>query len=211
MGKFNIDWQYIRKSVVIAVICLVVSVALLGTSYAFVLNARTLYVQQKNVRDAMAEEGRLLEEDIRLAREYGRPFEVITRKGVVGEERRLDWVEALRETTASLRLNKSNYRIEPRQMVAPEYIASSGNFSIYASRMYLQLSLLHEGDLLTVIDALDRKAPGIFHVESCALERKQDDFLKSGAGENVAAECQLAWYTLDDTVAEEGGEYDESY
>lgn len=210
MGKFNIDWKYIRISVVIAVICLSISIALLGTSYVFVVNAKKLYVQQKNVRDTMAEEGRILEDDIRLAKAFSRPFAAIASKGIVGEERRLGWVEALRESTSSLQLNKSNYRIEPRQQITLEYIDNSGNFNLYASRMNLQLSLLHEGDLLSVIDALNNKADGIFHVQSCDLERKQDDFLKGDVGDNLAAECQLVWYTLDDTVAKDGGAYEES-
>ena len=202
MGKFNIDWGYIRKSVVIFSICSLVSIALLGTSYAFMLNARTQFMQQKNVRDAMVEEGRILMDNIQLANEYTAPFAEIAGKGIVGEERRLDWVEALRETTSSIRLNKSNYRIEPRKVVTPEYIVDSGNFTIYASKMNLQLSLLHEGDLFSVIHALERKASGIFHVDSCALERRQDDFLRGGLGDNIEAECQLVWYTLDDAVLE---------
>jgi hypothetical protein len=206
MEKFKIDWKYIRKSVVIAAICLSVSIALLGTSYAFILNAKTLYLQQKNLSDAMAEEGQILKEDIRLAREYSNPFNAIVNKGVVGQERRLDWVEALRESTASLKLNRSNYRIEPRQEVTPDYIENMGSFILHASRMNLQLSLLHEGDLLAVIDDMGRQASGLFHVQSCDLERKQDDFLMGDVGDNLSAECQLVWYTLDDVAAKEGGE-----
>jgi hypothetical protein len=119
-------------------------------------------------------------------------------------------VEPLRETTSSLNLNKSNYRIEPRQLLTPEYIDNSGNFTLYASRMNLQLALLHEGDLLSVMAGLDSKAAGIFHVQSCDLERKQDDFLSGDVGDNLAAECQLVWYTLDDSVAEDGGAYEDS-
>ena len=204
MKKFNIDWQYIKKSAVIAATCLTVGIALLGTSLAFNLNAKTLYKQQKDIRDAMQEEGRVLKDDIRLATAYSRPFAALVKKGIVGDEQRLNWVEALREVSAALRLDKSNYRIEPRKSVSPEYIDNSGSFSLYASKMNLQLSLLHEGDLLSVISALDRKAFGIFHVESCELERKQEDFLSSGTSDNLSAECELAWYTLDDTNVNNG-------
>lgn len=206
MKRVNIDWQYIKKSAVIAGVCLTVSIVLLGSSLAFNLNAKTLYKQQKDVRDAMQDEGRVLKDDIRLAVTYSRPFAALVKKGVVGEERRLNWVEALREISAVLQLSKSNYRIEPKKMVSPDYIDNSGSFSLYASKMNLQLSLLHEADLLSVISALDRKAFGIFHVESCEFERKQEDFLSSGTSDNLSAECQLAWYTLDDTSANNGEE-----
>ena len=197
MKKFNIDWYYMKKAMVVLATCFLVSSALVGASQLYLSSAMVGYTVQHDLRLSVEEEGIQLEEDIRLAKKYTTSFNVLIPKGFIGDERRLDWVETFREATGSMKLNKANYRIEPKQIATLDYIENSGNYAVYASKMNIQLDLLHESDLLYVINSMNKKAHGIFHIESCVLERKQSPFAMQASSTNLSAECWLVWYTLD--------------
>lgn len=183
--------------------CFLVSASLLPASQIYLSNAMGEYREQSNYRLAEEENGRQLEQDIQLAKRYTRPFNDLVQNGFIGDERRLGWVQALREATDRIHLNKTNYRIEPKSPVTPEYIENSGSYLVYASKMNIQLELLHEGDLIYVIDSMSKRAPGTFHIESCDLERKQEPFVMDASSTNLRAECWLVWYTLDTASQEQ--------
>lgn len=208
MKKFSIDWHYIKKAMIVFAACILVSASLLAASQVYLYNAKDRYNKQNISRLAIEEDGKQLEEDIRLAKLYTRPFNTLMQNGFIGDERRLDWVETLLEAAESINLNKANYRIEPRSTATLEYIENTGNYAIYVSKMNIQLELLHEGDLLYVINSISKKAPGTFHIESCNLERKQEPFVMRFSSTNLYAECSLAWYTLDSASQEYVDEYE---
>ncbi len=82
-------------------------------------------------------------------REKAALFNALKSRGVIGEEQRLEWVELLKEIRERHRLIELRYEISPQQ---PLEKAPSGNFALYASTMKLQLSLLHEEDLIRLLD-----------------------------------------------------------
>jgi hypothetical protein len=61
--------------------------------------------------------------------------------------------------------------------------------------MTLQLSLLHEGELLNFFDALRREANGIFLLQGCRIERI-DPTQQLRYAPQLNAECALDWLTL---------------
>lgn len=62
--------------------------------------------------------------------------------------------------------------------------------------MKLELGLLHENDLASLLQDLDEKAPGIYTVKECTLKRAQNVVAEKPDEENVKAECELLWFTL---------------
>lgn len=60
-------------------------------------------------------------------------------------------------------------------------------------RMKVQLSLVHEGDLLRFLEALHERAPSMLIVRHCQLSRT------SGSG--MRAECEIDWIQFDENAA----------
>ena len=65
--------------------------------------------------------------------------------------------------------------------------------------MTLNMQLLHEGDLYTIINTLDKKAKGLFDVQSCKITKNLSSIsalLEKDSDKNFATVCVLNWYTM---------------
>ena len=71
-----------------------------------------------------------------------------------------------------------------------------GNFSIHASSMKMSARLLHEEDLINLIDDLRRDARALILVRACALSRLARTVSDTTATPHLQAECQIEWITL---------------
>ena len=138
-----------------------------------------------------------VDEQERIIREEYPRFVALYDDGIVGAERRLDWLEGVRVTRDNLGLPHLNLRMESQQPAEPGFPVPSGGLELKSSRMQLTLGLVHEGDLLRFFDALESQTPGLFSVERCALTRRQPEIVIDGAERNLDASCELSWYTLE--------------
>lgn len=71
------------------------------------------------------------------------------------------------------------------------------------SVMTLNMQLLHEGDLYTIINNLHNNAKGLFDIKSCAIVRnlsQSNSLAESETDKNFSAKCELNWYTLQQAV-----------
>jgi hypothetical protein len=160
------------------------------------------YKKEMQVRHD-AERGRLREisarylalgEEERLAREYYPDFISLRDKGVIGQERRLNWIETLQGESTRLRLPDLKYRIEAQTEFIPGYPIETGLFRLYYSPMKLDLYLLHEVDLRRLFQGLNAHAEGSFTPASCRLSILGKN-LNSTQG-NIRAECELRWFNI---------------
>jgi hypothetical protein len=134
-------------------------------------------------------------EDLRAS---ARIFEDLTRRGMMQEERRLEFLERLDQLKAEYRLTGLEYEILPQR---PLPLAGNRAFNaveVLASRMTMKVRALHEGELIGFIDALSRPDRGFHFVESCAMRRPTAaaDPLRGEGG--IQAECTLEWISLKD-------------
>lgn len=138
--------------------------------------------------DARLRQVRIEEEEIKNRAAL---FTRLQENGVLGAERRLDWVELLREIQRSLRLPGINYEFSPLKP-----LDGKGGGSFYASSMKLHLLLLHEGDLLNFLSRLQQEAKAMVLVRNCSLTRTAPG---GGATEaspaQLSADCEIDWVT----------------
>jgi hypothetical protein len=125
-------------------------------------------------------------------------FKQLYARGIIGQEHRLSWVEALREAGDRLQVPKIDYRIDAQKVYVPEMALESGPFEVNVSDMQLSLGLLHEGDLIRLLAALERNSAGLFSVEHCEVTRESGlkhsrDTLEA----QLRADCLLQWFSLD--------------
>lgn len=114
--------------------------------------------------------------------------------GFIGPENRINWLDALRAANQQLGLFGVDYAIDAQQ---PSLLSiETGNYRLMESDMSVQLALLHEGDLLKFLDALNTQRAGIFTVRDCGLKRTSGNVFDPVLRPNLNAECTLSWLTL---------------
>ncbi len=196
MDRRDIDWSVLRGSVVLLVITLVAgSVMVTASAYFKAEQEQAFQTEQRRFLSA-SRRYLSVDEEERLIREYLPRFEQLTAAGLIGEERRLQWLETLRRVKEELRLPSLQYSISPRGEYEPPDKLPRSDFEPYASAMELTAGLVHEADLFRLFDGLEKNAQGRFSVDSCSLSRRGRGDTPQPDEANLAASCRLLWITL---------------
>jgi type II secretory pathway pseudopilin PulG len=127
---------------------------------------------------------------------YIEPYRELERAGIVGEERRIGWIDALRAANQEADLFGVEYEVRPQQAYAFGGDVGAGPLTIHQSLMKLHFALLHEGDLFRFFDALAAQKVGRFSVNQCTLTRLPVDLAVPVNQPTLSAECELAWITI---------------
>jgi hypothetical protein len=126
-------------------------------------------------------------------------FQALKTQGYIGPEMRLDWIETIARIKASRRIPKLDYDFAPQRPVDAALLpggALAGGFEIMSSQMQLRLQLLHEGELLALLDEIRSTVPAMVQVRSCAIERLAPSVTDRGHNAQLKADCTLEWITL---------------
>lgn len=119
-------------------------------------------------------------------------------KGFVGEERRIEWVESLRQIHAQHKLFSIDYQIGLQEDYKPSFIPNMGAFVLHRSTMKLDMNMLHEGDLLNLLDGLHEQTTP-FIVRECDIKRPVGAAVNTkNLTSNLKASCEIDWLTLRD-------------
>ena len=198
MNPSDLDWRYVRRHTLIPLVCLIVSAAAAATGYMLKEKQAELHEQLTANQMVVQEDYAALVQRRRIVDRYHRRYQQFSMLGFVGMESRLDWIETLRESSGELTLPRVSYIIEPQlNAVAPvESILAGDNVSIHVSRMELEMSLVHELDLLRFVDELQQNAPGLIKVDQCELNWQADPQQTLMADVNIGARCTLAIYSV---------------
>jgi hypothetical protein len=127
-------------------------------------------------------------------------FSDLVERGILQEQRRLDFVERLEQLRSQYHLAALEYEISPQR---PLILAGSRVFNtvdVMASRVQLKMRALHEGDLLGFVNAVDRPVKGFQHIERCEIRRLETVAIDI-PGPRVEGECLLDWIS----IKEKGG------
>jgi hypothetical protein len=192
------EWRALRSVLGVFALC-----ALLA---AGMLTASNFFWREKNL-DYQANFGRFREasrrylavdDEERVIEAQYPAFKQLYARGIIGQERRLSWVEALNAAGAKLQVPKIDYRIDAQKRYTPEVALESGPFEVNVSDMQLSLGLLHEGDLTRLLAALARDSAGLFSVEKCEVTREGGPkSARDNAQAQLRAECLLRWFSID--------------
>ncbi len=124
-------------------------------------------------------------------------YKELINEGFIGEERRLAWVEELRNQHLNKKLFTIKYNIGKQEPYKPTFINNYGDFLLNRSIMKLEFDMLHEEDLLNLTESLSNKSTGEFILRDCEISR-----LNNGAAvsnqliANLHAKCEIDWLTL---------------
>lgn len=157
----------------------------------------------QRARDAAYSRFAQVDAEKRDIRNYQQRFVALSQRGLVGEERRLDWLDAIRQTQEELKLPPLSYEIEPQQLVQLEAPLDLGELQLHGSRMRLHMELLHELDLFNFFQSLRERS--YFAVQDCSIKRLGVVAGTPGAS-SLGADCTLNWITLSAASKPPGGQ-----
>jgi hypothetical protein len=161
-------------------------------SNAELRNASATRTHVQQVRDAAYARYADADNEKREIRAYQPPFIALRERGLVGEENRLAWLDAIRRIQEERRLLPISYEVTPQQPVTPDPRVVTADYQLHASRMALHMDLLHELDLFNFLE--DLRVRSYFTVQDCAIKR-----LAAGGqveAPALSADCTLNWVTL---------------
>ena len=115
-------------------------------------------------------------------------YQALAARGIIGEEKRLDWVDTITAIKNERRLFNISYSIEPQKELDYPGFAPGGGVNFVSSRVKMEIQLLHEEDLLNFIDDLTRRGKSYLSARSCDVQRSD----RGGAGTTLAPRLQAA-------------------
>ena len=194
----KIDWFYLRRPLLLLLVSLILSalVAAAGLQYenskqedydtaiATLRSTHQLYNNMVN--------------DIDLLDQYRSLYSDYKASGLVGDERRLSWIESLDSTNQVLRLPALQYSLKPQEDFDRPKFKEKRGVSVMSSPMDLNMGLLHEEDLYALLEGLRLSIRNLFTVDSCTITRIRPlDASLDTKRANLRSECTIRWVTID--------------
>ena len=191
-----IDWRALRGSIVLFGFSLAVGATAAGSAIRFHNEALHGYEREKGSLETIRSRYRTIDEQKRLIETWLPAFRALQAAGVIGEERRLAWIESLRAVAARVGLPSLRYRIEPRTPYEAGLGLQTGAYRPFSTVVRLEAGLVHEGDLERLFQDLAIRGAGLYRIERCEVRRAGPSFVMRSGAVNLAAECDLRWITL---------------
>jgi hypothetical protein len=192
----EVDWGVLRGALILLVICVAISAGLMSTSHGFWKKQDRVHKAARSAMLGARTQYQNIDEEEKIIKAYFPLYRALETQGIIGKERRLDWIDNLRRAAQRVELPALSYVIDSQQRFTPDVPLQLGSYQIYSSSMKLDLGLLHEGDLPALLNDLDRNAGGLYTVADCDLRRTQPAFVKKPDAVNLTAACGLHWLTI---------------
>ncbi len=192
----NFDWQLVKKSVSIFALITVMMFIVTGVSYYINSITSYEYTNANNKLDSIKSNYADLIHKNNIFVEYAKKYKQLKSKGIIGQENRLTWIEALQETNNSLKLPSLQYTISPQidypiKLIGPDFY----DVSIKKTSMAINMGLLHEEDMLNILTGLQNKARGHFLIDQCTITPNKIPTLDNIDVNipNLNADCNIHW------------------
>jgi hypothetical protein len=187
----------------------IVAAAFLAAGAGLIWSANQSLVTAKRDMAAAQDERRKNAE--RLARIAEEEREVIEKHDVykqlktlsiLGEERRLEWADAITRIRTQRELLDLSYRVD-RQRLLKTVPGKPDNVEFLASTMRVQLQLLHEEDLLRFLSDLRASGNAYYAVKSCQIQRTGQAATGTTITPRLRAQCEIDLITAIDRGAKQ--------
>jgi hypothetical protein len=142
---------------------------------------------------------RIAEEE-REVKEKNDVYQRLKALNIIGEERRLEWADAVTRIRTQRELLDLRYRVE-RQRLLVSLPGKPGNVDFFASTMRVELALLHEEDLLRFLADLRDSGNAFYSVRNCILTRTASNATGTTIAARLRADCNIDLITIVDRAA----------
>ncbi len=193
----KIDWFYLRRPLIIILVATVVSVAIGLAGYHYEKTQHEEYqVALSTLRSTHKLYSNIIN-DIDLLEQYRSLYSEYKSSGLVGEERRLSWIESLESTNDVLRLPTLTYNLNPQEDFNRPGFKLKRGVDVMSSPMELTIGMLHEEDLFALLEGLRLSIRNLFTVDSCSIIRASSvDRSLDTRKVNLRSQCTIRWVTI---------------
>ena len=184
----------IAPQVLVMLFLLGFGAALAWTAHqGLVRDRRTLAAAQSEFRQAEQRLARSAQEE-HEARDHVELYERLKELRILGEERRLEWVEALARIRIARELTELRYQVERQKVL--KTLPGKPSLELRSSTLKVELALLHEGDLLGFLSDLRASGNAYYSVRQCSIARTTDAVQAATTAPRLRAICQIDLITL---------------
>lgn len=193
----KIDWFYLRGSLIFLALTLILSIALALGAQLYEKEQLKNYDQSVSILRSTFRSYKGIIEDIDLLEQYKNLYSGYRSTGLVGDERRLSWIESLESTNQVLKLPLLKYSLLPQEEFKRPGFKVKRGVEVNSSVMELSLSLLHEEDIFALFEGLRLSIKNLFTVDSCTVTRNAgiDTSLNTKTA-NFSSQCNIRWVTI---------------
>lgn len=199
----NFTAQELKKLALPLVACLVLlalGAAAIVWAQQVQRDARGEFTVAREARGQARERLARIAEEEREVKEKLQVYLRLRELGVLGEERRLEWADAMTRIRTQRELPDLSYRVE-RQRLLSSVGAKPASVDFYASTMKVQVAALHEGDLLDFLTDLRQTGNAYYSVRHCSIARVGPEASVAGLSARLRAECEIDLITIVDRAA----------
>ena len=187
------ELDLVRRPLTFFLTALGAAVIAVGVSSWFRADQDINLAQASGVREVAVSKFKNVELEKQEIKIYQPRFIELKSAGLIGDENRLAWIEAVKQIQAERKLLSVSYDVEPQQPLVMARALALGEYQLRGSRMRVKLGVLHELDVFNFID--DLRSAGLFTVQDCKLKRAETPQDATNTP-RVTAECTLVWVTL---------------
>ena len=184
-----------------------IAVVLLAVGGGLIWGAdATLRAASQQAEAAQAERRQATERLARISEEEREVIEKLDvykrlkQLNILGEERRLEWADAITRIRTQRELLDLSYRVD-RQRLLTSAPGKPANVDFFASTMRVQLALLHEEDLLRFLADLRDSGNAYYAVRQCSLTRTAQPPASAQISPRLRGECEIDLITIVDRAA----------
>jgi hypothetical protein len=192
------NWGRLRKPILVLGLVLVLVGLVDYFAEAYRSSQEAALAVQKNLLNQARQKLLLSGQEREMIAYYLPSYQHLIAAGLIGEEQRIEWIENIRKIHQQNKLFSIEYNIGQQEKILPTYIPNLGNFTMHRSVMKLKMGLLHELDLLTLLDGL-REQSSPFIVRECEMTKQIGAVINPQTlSNNIHASCEIDWLTLRD-------------
>ncbi len=184
--------RYLLPPVLILILLTGVSIWLWWMSSQALADAQLAATQVKNQLNTIRQQITQLGQDSSTLENYLPRYQQLVERGYLQGEQRLEFLEKLRQTQREQALFDMEYALNPQQ----DWLAANDELKVRASTIDLKTKLLHEGDLLPLLDNLRTIPNGWITPFDCEIERLDNVGSNSQFSANLNATCKLYWFSV---------------
>jgi len=196
-------WSILSRAWYVFGISVILSAALVFFSYEYYSDISYLERKEANKFGAAEKEYTEIQETLEILNpSFLKKYDKLIEKGFFInedtfsiEEQRLEMFNNLKQQLSQFPLFTANYTISETRLYQEIKIKIDKRFKLYETEIGLKLTLLHEEDLLKLIESI--KLKGLFRIKRCEIQRIQEKIVVHDVSKAyIKATCVLAWYVI---------------
>ena len=189
-----------KHKFIVMIIVFVVSAVLAVSGYLYRDNEFNRTQIAKKDLQSMQAKYQLAKKNSELIKQYKSRYEWLNTKGIIEAENRLSWINAMESAVNKKLITSVQYKIDKQEIYKDSGLARVfPDIEVFISSMSIDMELLHEVDLYSFINELNKNAKGLFEIKSCKLSVTAittESILESETDRNLKARCNINWYNI---------------